>query len=177
MATLDSILTSLAASVKDAPPEDSSERNYCIVGKQLLLSPSLAAKYFTASVDGWKESILRELPRRTFADERYCRELYAPTGEALLADAIADLAYAQLVRKPFIRLAKPIDEDQRATAFVIGVYTIFALLLHGRQDYDALWHAAYANYYNLYGARTVREVYDPSWHARYSLHNTFYPLG
>ena len=117
-----------------------------------------------------------EAAARRCAEERYCRQLYRPDSNPLLADAIADLAFAQSER---LTLAEPenpqADDRERAMVYIVAVYTLFALSLHGRTDFAALFLEAWANFNMLASARVIRRRYDKSWHSRYN--SLFYPLG
>ena len=59
--------------------------------------------------------------------------------------------------------------------YIVAVYTLFALSLHGRTDFAALFLEAWANFNMLASARVIRRRYDKSWHSRYN--SLFYPLG
>ena len=113
---------------------------------------------------------------KLYALERYCVQLYKPGSEALLADAIADLAFAQSQRLTLAEPASPqADDRERACVYITAVYTLFALALHGRTDFAVLFLEAWANFNEFASARTVRMHYDRSWNSRYE--PLFYPLG
>ena len=155
----------------------SSEKDYCAIAASLLLSPTQAALCFDNPLASWKENHEKELREKRFSNERYCMALYSPENDAFLADAIADLAFAQLTRLQVkAPISKDDDVDQQAVAFVVAVYVVFALMLHGRDDYEALFRHAWYNYVELEGSRSVREVYDAAWNSRYAPDKTYYPL-
>ena len=117
-----------------------------------------------------------EASAQKHALERYCVQLYKPGSEALLADAIADLAFAQSQRLTLAEPASPqADDRERACVYITAVYTLFALALHGRTDFAVLFLEAWANFNEFASARTVRMHYDRSWNSRYE--PLFYPLG
>ena len=67
------------------------------------------------------------------------------------------------------------DDRERADVYIVAVYTLLALNLHGRTDFAVLFLEAWANFVDFASARTVRRHYDMSWLSRYN--NLFYPLG
>ncbi|MBR1707107.1 MAG: hypothetical protein IJ721_10040 [Bacteroidales bacterium] len=176
MTALDPILAQLSEEVRQTPAEDTGDKDYTSVAVQFLLSPGDAGKLLNGPLD-YRPALERELSRKAYRSMRYCRALYAPDDDEALADVIADLTFAQLDRKPIIKKNRPGDEADRATAFVLGVYTLFALAVGSRAGFRPLFSLAWRNYYQLLGSRSVRRSYDPSWHSRYSLRNVFYPLG
>lgn len=173
-------------------------RNFRPKAIEMILNPALAAHLFPSPIDGFQARIQQELTLRRGAKDRYAAALYggvsvgavavgaaggpcAPSHRddialADLCDAIADHTYAQLRKLPYVKAPKPADEMERATAFVTGVYTVFAILCNNlpaslfRDIYDRSWN----NYFTLYTARAVRETYDAAWQSKYS--HAFYPL-
>ena len=103
-------------------------------------------------------------------------QFYAPAEEALLADAIADLSFAQSERLILVTPSNPqADDRERAMVYIVAVYTLFSLALHGRTDFAVLFLEAWANFNAFASARVIRKHYDRSWHSRYD--GLFYPLG
>ena len=96
-----------------------------------------------------------------------------PLGEATPSHA------ATLKLKPVIRKAKPAGEYENAVAFVVGLYTVFAILHGGLSsaDFTRLHRRALYNYYLNHGSRQIRHLYDTGWHGKYGLRTIFYPLG
>ena len=155
---------------------EASVRDYCVLGLQFLRSEADPHPYFRTALPDPLPRLDAEVDARKYAGERYCRQLYAPEGEALLADAVADLAFAQAGRLPGPDAASVLaDERERAEVYIVAVYTLFALALHGRQDFAVLFLEAWENYVAFSGARCIRKKWDRSWQSRYS--PLFYPLG
>ncbi|MBO5562931.1 MAG: hypothetical protein J5939_04375 [Bacteroidales bacterium] len=163
----------------DAELPLAKEADDTLVAKQLLSSPSDAARLCTSSIEGYEDHLFKELAARSFRNGRYTKGLYSAEDETVLCDTIADLAFAQIQRKPVIRKAKPAGEYESAVAFVLGLYTVFAILDSDLtpQDFTRIHSHAVRNYYLNHGSRSIRCLYDPSWHAKYALRSIFYPLG
>ena len=87
--------------------------------------------------------------------------------------------FAQLQRKPVIKKAKPAGEYENAVAYVLGLYTCFAILHLGftAEDFTRLHKRAIYNYYLNHSSRQIRHVYDTGWGGKYTHRNIFYPLG
>ena len=155
---------------------EASVRDYCVLALQFLRGQADFSRYFESSLPHPIPVLEQEASARKFAGERYAVQLYAPAEEALLADAIADLSFAQSMRLTLATPSSPqADDRERACVYIVAVYTLFALTLHQRTDFAVLFLEAWANF-NLYAsARTVRKHYDRSWNSRYD--SLFYPLG
>ena len=163
----------------DAELPLAKEADDTLVAKRLLSNPSEAAHLFTSSIDGYVDHIVKEVSAEAFKGGRYTDALYQSADEAALCDAIADLAFAQIQRKPVIKKAKPAGEYENAVAFVLGLYTVFAILHSGltADDFTRLHKRAVYNYYLNHGSRQIRHIYDTGWHGKYALRTIFYPLG
>ena len=163
----------------DAELPLAKEADDTLVAKRLLSVPSEAARLFTSPIDGYVDHLLKEVTAEAFKGGRYTDALYQCEDEAALCDAIADLAFAQIQRKPVIKKAKPAGEYETAVAFVLGVYTVFAILHSGlsADDFTRLHKRAVYNYYLNHGSRQIRHVYDTGWHGKYAHRTIFYPLG
>ena len=114
--------TSLIAALKkqlDAELPLAKEADDTLVAKQLLSAPGEAARLFTSPIDGYVDHLVREVTAESFKGGRYTDALYQVSDEAALCDAIADLSFAQIQRKPVIRKAKPAGEYENAVAFVV----------------------------------------------------------
>lgn len=155
---------------------EASVRDYCVLALQFLRGEASPDRYFQSALPNPLATLDAEASARKRAAERYCEQLYKPSEEALLADAIADLSFAQSERLTLVTPSSPqADDRERACVYVVAVYTLFALELHGRTDFAVLFLEAWANFNAFASARTIRKHYDPSWHSRYD--NLFYPLG
>ena len=155
---------------------EASVRDYCVLALQFLRGEASPGQYFQSTLPNPLSTLDAEASARKHAAERYCVELYKPSEEALLADAIADLAFAQSERLTLVTPSSPqADDRERACVYVVAVYTLFALELHNRTDFAVLFLEAWANFNAFASARTIRKHYDPSWHSRYD--SLFYPLG
>ena len=155
---------------------EASVRDYCVLALQFLRGQAGFQPYFENTLPAPLPALDKEVSARQFAKERYCAQLYQPAEEALLADAIADLAFAQSQRLVLVTPATPqADDRERACVYIVAVYTIFALTLHERTDFAVLFLEAWANFNEFASARTVRMHYDRSWNSRYE--PLFYPLG
>jgi len=163
----------------DAELPLAKEADDTLVAKRLLSSPSEAAHLFTSNIDGYVDHIVKEVGAEAFKDGHFTAALYQTADEAALCDAIADLAFAQIQRKPVIKKAKPAGEYENAVAFVLGLYTVFAILHGGLTsgDFTRLHKRAVYNYYLNHGSRQIRHLYDTGWHGKYALRSIFYPLG
>ena len=155
------------------------EADDTLVAKGLLSSPAEAAHLFTGPIDGYVDRLAAEASAPAYNTHRYTVALYQKDDETALCDAIADLAFAQLQRKPVIKKAKPAGEYENAVAFVLGLYTCFAILHLGftAADFTRLHKHAVYNYYLNHGSRQIRHIYDTGWHGKYAHRNIFYPLG
>ena len=155
---------------------EASVRDYCVLALQFLKGQVQPQPYFQSTLPAPLSVLDAEASAQKHAAERYCVQLYKPSSEALLADAIADLAFAQSQRLTLAEPASPqADDRERACVYITAVYTLFALALHGRTDFAVLFLEAWANFNEFASARTVRMHYDRSWQSRY--HSLFYPLG
>lgn len=168
------------ASIDPAAPYsmvlEASVRDYCVLALQFLKGEAPFARYFQSSLPDPMPALEKELSARSHSENRYCRELYAPSEEALLADAIADIAFSQGERLTLVTPSNPqADDRERAMVYVVAVYTLFALALHSRKDFAVLFLEAWANFNAFATARTIRKHYDRSWNSRYE--SLFYPLG
>ena len=163
----------------DAEMPLAKEADDTLVAKGLLTKPSEAADLFTDSIDGYVDRLVAEVDSPAFNTHRYTVALYQKDDEAALCDAIADLGFAQLQRKPVIKKAKPAGEYENAVAFVLGVYTCFVILYSGftAEDFTRLHKHAIYNYYLNHSARQIRHLYDTGWAGKYAHRNNFYPLG
>ena len=133
----------------DAEMPLAKEADDTLVAKGLLAAPAEAAALFTASIDGFVDRIAREVDAPAYNTHRYTVALYQRDDEAALCDAIADLGFAQLQRKPVVKKAKPAGEYENAVAYVLGLYTCFAILYlgFGAEDFTRLHKRAIYNYY------------------------------
>ena len=163
----------------DAEMPLAKEADDTLVAKGLLSNPSEAAQLFTDSIDGYVDRLVAEVSSPAFNSHRYTVALYQKDDEAALCDAIADLGFAQIQRKPVIKKAKPAGEYENAVAFVLGVYTCFVILYSGftSEDFTRLHRHAVYNYYLNHSARQIRPLYDTGWQGKYAPRNIFYPLG
>lgn len=176
MSKVSEILAKIDEKAPYAMVVEASVRDYCVLALQFLRGQANFARYFESALPNPLPALEKEAVARKYASERYCSQLYSPTGEALLADAIADLAFAQAERLTLVTPSSPqADDRERADVYIVAVYTLFALALHGRTDFAVLFLEAWANFVNFASARTVRKHYDRSWQSRYN--PLFYPLG
>ena len=176
MATVQEILARIDEKAPYSMVVEASVRDYCVLALNFLRGQADFTRYFESVLPNPMPALEKEVSARRFASERYCIQLYTPSEEALLADAIADLSFAQSQRLTLATPATPqADDRERACVYITAVYTLFALALHGRTDFAVLFLEAWENF-NLYAsARTVRKHYDRSWLSRYN--SLFYPLG
>ena len=155
---------------------EASVRDYCVLALQFLRGESDFSRYFESSLPDPMPSLEAEAVERKCSHERYCIQLYAPAEEALLADAIADLAFAQAERLTLVTPSNPqADDRERAMVYIVAVYTLFALTLHNRTDFAVLFLEAWENFNDFASARVIRKHYDRSWNSRYD--SLYYPLG
>lgn len=171
------LMKGLAEQVHGAPYASEAEEDVC-TAKRLLLHPADAAIYFTDPIAPWADAIFKEAaaPPRSGC---YVPALYQKADETALADAIADLSFTQIHRKPVEHFSKPAGEYESAVAFVLGVYLVLAILHNGltATDFDRLFYHARTNYYLNIGSRTIRQMYDKNWQAKYTPRHNPYPLG
>ena len=176
MATVQEILARIDEKAPYAMVIEASVRDYCVLALNFLRGQANFARYFESTLPDPMPVLEKEVSARSHAGERYCIQLYTPSEEALLADAIADLAFAQSQRLTLATPATPqADDRERACVYITAVYTLFALTLHGRTDFAVLFLEAWDNFNLFASARTVRKHYDRSWNSRYE--DLFYPLG
>lgn len=155
---------------------EASVRDYCVLALKFLRGEADFGRYFESKLPDPMPALEKELLSRSRAGERYCAQLYAPSDEASLADVIADIAFAQGERITLVTPSSPqADDRERAMVYIVAVYTLFALSLHGRTDFAVLFLEAWANFNAFATARTIRMHYDGSWNSRYE--PLFYPLG
>lgn len=176
MATVQEILARIDEKAPYSMVIEASVRDYCVLALNFLRGQANFARYFESTLPNPMPVLEKEVSARSHAGERYCIQLYTPSEEALLADAIADLAFAQSQRLTLATPATPqADDRERACVYITAVYTLFALALHGRTDFAVLFLEAWDNFNLFASARTVRKHYDRSWNSRYE--DLFYPLG
>ncbi len=163
----------------DAELPLAKEADDTLVAKRLLSSPGEAAALFVSPIDGYEERLFKEVDTQSHKGGRYTDALYQCDDEAALCDAIADLSFAQIQHKPVIKKAKPAGEYETAVAFVLGLYTVFAILRSGlsADDFTRLHKRSVYNYYLNHGSRQIRHLYDTGWAGKYALRTIFYPLG
>ena len=163
----------------DAEMPLAKEADDTLVAKGLLFNPAEAAALFTDPIDGYVDRIVEEVSTESCNGHRYTVALYQRDDEAALCDAIADLGFAQVQRKPVVKKAKPAGEYENAVAFVLGLYTVFVILHSGftADDFTRLHKRAVYNYYLNHGSRQIRHLYDTGWPGKYLPRNIFYPLG
>ena len=155
---------------------EASVRDYCVLALQFLRGQADYGRYFESALPSPMPVLEKEAVVRKYAQERYSAQLYIPAEEALLADAIADLAFAQSMRLTLVTPATPqADDRERACVYIVAVYTLFTLALHSRTDFAVLFLEAWDNFNTFASARTIRKHYDRSWTSRYA--PLFYPLG
>ena len=155
---------------------EASVRDYCVLALQFLRGEVSPARYFQSALSNPLTTLDAEASARKCAAERYCEQLYKPSEEALLADAIADLSFAQSERLTLVTPSSPqADDRERAMVYIVAVYTLFALTLHNRTDFAVLFLEAWENFNDFASARVIRKHYDRSWNSRYD--SLYYPLG
>lgn len=180
--TYDSLLGKLRTVLAEDEASGGSYRNFRPLALRMLLDKSVAQPLFPTQLPDIKVPVEKEVSEGKFKGGRYNSALYggASVDEASLCDAIADTAYAQLSRLQYVVAGpKPADEMERATAYTIAVYTVFAILRNGlsEADFRRLYDRSWENYFTLYTARAVREDMDTGWKGKYSSASVFYPLG
>ena len=176
MATVAEILARIDEKAPYSMVVEASVRDYCVLALKFLRGEANFGQYFESVLPNPMPSLEKELLERKYALERYCVQLYKPSEEALLADAIADLAFAQSQRLTLATPATPqADDRERACVYITAVYTLFALALHNRTDFAVLFLESWANFNLFASARTIRKHYDRSWPSRYN--SLYYPLG
>lgn len=176
MATVREILSRIDEKAPYGMVLEASVRDYCVLALSFLRGQADFSRYFESSLPDPFPAMDKEVSAQAFAKERYCVQLYRPSEEALLADAIADLAFSQAERLTLAAPSSPqADDRERADVYIVAVYTLFALTLHDRTDFAVLFLEAWANFVQFASARTVRKHYDRSWQSRYN--SLFYPLG
>lgn len=176
MATVREILSRIDEKAPYGMVLEASVRDYCVLALSFLRGQADFSRYFESSLPDPVPAMDKEVSARAFAKERYCVHLYRPSEEALLADAIADLAFSQAERLTLAAPSSPqADDRERADVYIVAVYTLFALTLHDRTDFAVLFLEAWANFVMFASARQVRKHYDRSWNSRYE--SLFYPLG
>ena len=163
----------------DAEMPLAKEADDTLVAKGLLYNPAEAAALFVDPIEGYVDRIAEEVSTESCNGHRYTVALYQRDDEAALCDAIADLAFAQIQRKTVVKKAKPAGEYENAVAFVLGLYTCFAILYLGfsAADFTRLHRRAVYNFYLNHVSRQIRRVYDTGWPGKYAPRNIFYPLG
>ena len=163
----------------DAEMPLAKEADDTLVAKGLLYDPAEAAALFVDPIEGYIDRIAEEVSTESCNGHRYTVALYQRDDEAALCDAIADLAFAQIQRKTVVKKAKPAGEYENAVAFVLGLYTCFAILYLGftAADFTRLHRRAVYNFYLNHVSRQIRRVYDTGWPGKYAPRNIFYPLG
>ena len=163
----------------DAEMPLAKEADDTLVAKGLLYNPSEAAALFVDPIEGYIDRIAEEVSTESCNGHRYTVALYQRDDEAALCDAIADLAFAQIQRKPVVKQASAAGEYEIAVASAPGLYTIFVILHSGftADDFTRLHKRAVYNYYLNHGSRQIRHLYDTGWPGKYLPRNIFYPLG
>lgn len=123
-------------------------------------------------------AIETEARDRRYSDGRYTKALYDASDRAALADAVADLAFAQIQRCKVV-VPPYTDEYEQLSTFVCSVYAEAAVKInHLHESEEAtIQKRAMENYFELLSARTVRRHLDKSWPGKYAPRTTFYPLG
>lgn len=176
MAKASEILARIDEKAPYAMVIEASVRDYCVLALQFLKGEARPGQYFDQTLPDPLPALDQEASAPKHSQERYCLQLYKPAEDALLSDAIADIAFAQSHRLTLATPATPqADDRERACVYIVAVYTLFALQLHGRTDFAVLFLEAWANFNQFASARTVRMHYDRSWTSRYA--PLFYPLG
>ena len=155
---------------------EASVRDYCVLALEFLRGKANFGQYFETALPNPMPAIEAEAVAKKYASERYCVQFYKPSEEALLADVIADVSFAQSQRLTLVTPSTPqADDRERACVYIVAVYTLFALTLQGRTDFAVLFLESWANFNAFASARTIRKHYDRSWNSRYQA--LFYPLG
>lgn len=155
---------------------EASVRDYCVLALKFLRGQEDFSVYFNGSLPDPYPVMEEELEKKKHAPVRYAVQMYSPECEEVLADVIADTAFAQAERLSLKAPSGPqADERERACVYIVAVYTLLALSLHSRTDFAVLFLEAWANFNAFASARMIRKNYDHSWNSRYS--PLFYPLG
>ena len=176
MANVQEILAAIDEKAPYSMVVEASVRDYCVLALEFLRGKADFRRYFESSLPNPMPALDAETVARKYASERYSAQFYAPSTEALLADVIADVAFAQSQRLTLTTPATPqADDRERACVYIVAVYTLFALTLHQRTDFAVLFLESWANFNAFASARTIRKHYDRSWNSRYE--TLFYPLG
>ena len=154
---------------------------YEIIGVRHYLEPDGARELFTKPFGDFRKGILGELASESCRVNLYCAKIYDPKAlEYELADVIADLAFAQMIRIPTVHGSKETDEREQGIAFVLSVYTVFAIIENpalSAKDFSRLFRRSWDNYFLNDISRAIRNVYDKNWYGKYNPRTTFYPLG
>ena len=87
----------------DAEMPLAKEADDTLVAKGLLYNPAEAAALFVDPIEGYVDRIAEEVSTESCNGHRYTVALYQRDDEAALCDAIADLAFAQIQRKPVVK--------------------------------------------------------------------------
>ncbi|MBQ5983818.1 MAG: hypothetical protein IJL56_02450 [Bacteroidales bacterium] len=173
------------AFVKDlssTPRKSEDIRSYYeIIGVQHFLQPDGARELFTKPFGNFRKGIVDELVTESCRSNPYCAKIYDPRAlEYELGDVISDLAFAQMERIPTVHGSKETDEREQGIAFVLSVYTVFAILENPAltaADFSRLFRRSWDNYFLNDISRAIRNVYDKNWYGKYNPRTTFYPLG
>ena len=154
---------------------------YEIIGVRHFIEPDGAREFFTKPFGDFRKSIVEELETESCRSNPYCAMIYNPKArEYELADIIADLSFSQMERIPTVHGTKETDEREQGIAFVLSVYTAFAILENpalSAADFSRLFRRSWDNYFLNDISRAIRNVYDKNWYGKYNPRTTFYPLG
>lgn len=176
MRTAQEILAAIDEKAPYSMVVEASVRDYCVLALEFLRGKANYGQYFETALPNPMPAIEAEAVAKKYASERYCVQFYKPSEEALLADVIADVSFAQSQRLTLVTPSTPqADDRERACVYIVAVYTLFALTLQGRTDFAVLFLESWANFNAFASARTIRKHYDRSWNSRYQA--LFYPLG
>lgn len=176
MRTAQEILAAIDEKAPYSMVVEASVRDYCVLALEFLRGKANFGQYFETALPNPMPAIEAEAVAKKYASERYCVQFYKPSEEALLADVIADVSFAQSQRLTLVTPSTPqADDRERACVYIVAVYTLFALTLQGRTDFAVLFLESWANFNAFASARTIRKHYDRSWNSRYQA--LFYPLG
>ena len=122
MASVAEILARIDEKAPFSMVVEASVRDYCVLALQFLRGQADFGRYFESARPSPLPALEKEAAARKFAGERYCAQFYAPSEEALLADAIADLAFAQSMRLTLVTPATPqADDRERACVYIVAV--------------------------------------------------------
>ena len=176
MRTAQEILAAIDEKAPYSMVVEASVRDYCVLALEFLRGKANFGQYFETALPNPMPAIEAEAVAKKYASERYCVQFYKPSEEALLADVIADVSFAQSQRLTLVTPSTPqADDRERACVYIVAVYTLFAITLQGRTDFAVLFLESWANFNAFASARTIRKHYDRSWNSRYQA--LFYPLG